>query len=69
MNLPMAIQSFDTKAEIPDQLWTKIEEFQKKGAAQNFATCITTNTSFYGINQDIIKATEATLNEEEQMDT
>jgi len=46
MNLPMAIQSLSSSAEIPNELWAKIEEFQKKGSAQNFAASSQTNKSF-----------------------
>lgn len=43
MNLPMAIQGLSAQAEIPNELWAKIEGFQKKGSAQNFTQSIASN--------------------------
>jgi hypothetical protein len=35
--LPEILQSITVNSELPMDVWSKIEEFQKKGAAQNFA--------------------------------
>lgn len=43
LGLPMSIQTLGAKREIPDELWAKIEEFQKKGGDQNFAQSIQGN--------------------------
>jgi len=69
MNLPMAIQSLSSTAEIPNELWTKIEDFQKKGSAQNFAASAQSNQSFVEINKDVLQAIEQAINEEEAQDT
>ena len=34
--LPQTLQSINSNKDIPNEVWAKIEEFQKKGAAQNF---------------------------------
>jgi hypothetical protein len=36
-NLPECLHSLTASSDVPDAVWIKIEEFQKKGAAQNFA--------------------------------
>lgn len=64
----MSLQSLTTAREIPDDLWVKIEEFQKKGADQNFAAAIAGNTTLIELNHQILKDMEATLNAEEQED-
>ena len=38
--LPQALHSITAGQEVPEAVWTKIEEFQKKGSAQNFAQAI-----------------------------
>lgn len=43
LGLPMSIQTLTSTKEIPNELWGKIEEFQKKGADQNFAQAIEGN--------------------------
>ena len=35
--LPQVLHSITSSTDVPDDIWLKIEEFQKKGAAQNFA--------------------------------
>lgn len=37
MGLPGVLSSVTASSELPAEIWTKLEEFQKKGAAQNFA--------------------------------
>ena len=38
--LPQVLHSCSASNDVPDAVWTKIEEFQKKGSAQNFAQAI-----------------------------
>lgn len=64
----MSIQTLTTAKEIPEDLWKKIEEFQKKGADQNFAASIQGNETIIQINNDMLKDMENTLNAEEQED-
>jgi hypothetical protein len=35
--LPEVLQSITASTDLPNDIWIKLEEFQKKGAAQNFA--------------------------------
>lgn len=68
LGLPMSIQTLTTSREIPNELWAKIEDFQKKGADQNFAMSIQGNQTIIQINNDMIADMESTLNSEEQED-
>jgi len=34
--LPEALHSVTAGNDIPDQVWTQLQEFQKKGGASNF---------------------------------
>lgn len=38
--LPNVLHSLTANSDIPDAIWTKIEEFQKKGSAANFKQAI-----------------------------
>lgn len=49
-------------------VWNKIEEFQKKGAAQNFAQTIEGAIQFNNLNAELITVSEKILNDEEQED-
>jgi len=69
MSLPMCIQSLQASDDIPDQLWSKIEEFQKKGSEQNFTNSIASNQNFVQINNDVVQSIEQSINEEESIDT
>jgi len=62
MNLPMAIQGLSAAAVIPDELWTKIEAFQKKGSAQNFSASIASNEQYVQINREMVAAIENDIN-------
>lgn len=54
--------------DIPEAYWTKIEEFQKKGAISNFNNIIEGLSSFRGNCMEMIQESEQTLNTEEQAD-
>jgi len=62
MNLPMAIQGLSAAAVIPDELWTKIEAFQKEGSAQNFSASIASNEQYVQINREMVAAIENDIN-------
>ena len=38
--LPGILSSVSASSEVPQEIWIKLEEFQRKGAAQNFAQSI-----------------------------
>ena len=67
--LPECLHTITAGSDVPDAVWSKIEEFQKKGAAQNFAQAIQGAQSMKDINNDIIADCEKQLNEEEAEDT
>jgi hypothetical protein len=67
--LPECLHQITASSDVPDSVWTKIEEFQKKGASQNFSQAIAASDSLKQINTEIIGACEKVLNEEEQEDT
>ena len=54
---------------MPDQVWTKIEEFQKKGSAQNFAQGIQAGESLKQVNADMLAQCQKTLDDEESEDS
>jgi len=55
--------------DIPNEVWVKIEEFQKKGAAQNFKVAMDANLTVIKVNNDLIGAMEQIIGSEEQEDT
>jgi type II secretory pathway component GspD/PulD (secretin) len=46
-------------------VWAKIEEFQKKGAAQNFKTAMDSNSVVIKVNNDLITQMEQLIAYEE----
>lgn len=50
-------------------MWAKIEDFQKKGAAQNFKQAMEANSVVIKLNNDMIKSMEQVIADEEQEDT
>ena len=68
MNLPMAIQGLTSNKSIPDTLWNKIQEFQKKGSTASFMNSIEANKNYFQLNNDILNAIMQTINEEEKTD-
>lgn len=69
MNLPMAIQGLTSNKSIPETLWNKIQEFQKKGSSASFMTSIEANKNYFQLNNEILNAILQQLGEEEQQDT
>ena len=67
--LPQVLHSVSTTNDVPDAVWTKIEEFQRKGASQNFAKAIEGAQSLKQVNLDVIAACRQTLETEENEDT
>jgi len=51
--------------DIPNEVWVKIEEFQKKGAAQNFKVAMDANLTVIKVNNDLIGAMEQIIGSEE----
>ena len=49
--LPQVLHSITSSTDVPDDIWLKIEEFQKKGAAQNFASAIAGTESLKQMNK------------------
>lgn len=68
MNLPMAIQGLTSNSSIPDTLWNKIQEFQKKGSTASFMNSIEANKNYFQLNNDILNAIMTAINEEEKAD-
>lgn len=62
------MSSVTASSEIPQEIWTKLEEFQKKGAAQNFAQSIEGAIQFNRLNAELITASEKILEDEEKED-
>ena len=54
--LPGALHTLTAGTDIPDDVWSKIEEFQKKGAAQNFSQAIAGAEQTKIVNTDMINA-------------
>jgi programmed cell death 6-interacting protein len=54
--------------EIPENLWSKIEEFQKKGGIQNVQGMIQGLTAMRENNMSMIEQMQKTLEEEESSD-
>ena len=67
--LPECLHTITSSNDIPDAVWSKIEEFQKKGAAANFSQAIEGSEQLKQINTDIIKDCESIVNKEEAEDT
>lgn len=67
--LPECLHTLTSSNDIPDGVWTKIEEFQKKGAAQNFSQAIAGAEQLKQMNTEIINESEKIINAEEQEDT
>jgi hypothetical protein len=64
----MAIQGLTSNKSIPDTLWNKIQEFQKKGSTASFMNSIEANKNYFQLNNDILNAIMQTINEEEKTD-
>ena len=67
-NLPQGLHSLGANNDVPDSVWVKIEEFQKKGAAQNFSQAIASAESLKAVNSDMIQACRTTIESEENED-
>jgi len=67
--LPQVLHSFTASNDVPDAVWSKIEEFQKKGAAQNFSQAIAGAESLKQVNTDVINQCKQTIENEEAEDT
>lgn len=67
--LPQVLHSVSASNDVPDPVWTKIEEFQRKGSSQNFAKAIEGAQSLKQVNLDVLNACKQTLEAEEQEDT
>lgn len=63
--LPEALHTLTANADIPEDVWNKIAEFQKKGSAQNFAQAIEGAESLRTVNLDVLNQCEKVINEEE----
>jgi hypothetical protein len=63
--LPEALTTATASSTIPDEVWSKIEEFQKKGMAQNFSQTIKGSVEFNQMNRDLAKASQQIIDEEE----
>ena len=66
--LPQSYYELTASTGIPDNYWAKIEEFQKKGALNNFNGIIEGLSSFRDNCSAMIQEAEKCLNEEEQND-
>lgn len=67
--LPEILHSMTSSTDVPDDVWKKIEEFQKKGSAQNFSQAIEGAQSLRQVNLDIINACKQVVDAEEAEDT
>lgn len=67
--LPQVLHSITSSTDVPDDIWLKIEEFQKKGAAQNFASAIAGTESLKQMNTEVLNVCKQTLDGEENEDT
>ncbi len=67
--LPQVLHSLQASNDMPDDVWTKIEDFQKKGAAQNFSKAIAGAENTKQLNMDIITACRSLIDAEENEDT
>jgi len=67
--LPQVLHSITSSTDVPDDIWLKIEEFQKKGAAQNFAQAIQGTESLKQMNTEVLGVCKQTLDAEENEDT
>lgn len=63
------LHSLTSNSDVPDAVWVKIEEFQKKGSSQNFGQAIEGANSLKQVNQDVINACKQALDAEEAEDT
>lgn len=66
--LPQVLHSIGANNDVPDSVWVKIEEFQKKGAAQNFSSAIQGAESLKTVNNEMIMACRTTIEGEENED-
>ena len=66
--LPHVLHSITSSSDIPDDIWLKIEEFQKKGAAQNFSQAIAGTENLKTMNTDVLNVCKQTLEAEENED-
>jgi hypothetical protein len=64
----MALQTLCAGSSVPDDVWAKIEEFQKKGGAACFNEAMNTSLTLVEVNNQIIQAMESDLAAEEQDD-
>lgn len=67
--LPQVLHSLSSSSDMPDDVWAKIEEFQKKGAAQNFSNAIAGAENTKQLNMDIIGQCRSIIEAEEAEDT
>ena len=63
------LHSLVATSDVPDDVWNKIEEFQKSGTSANFAQSIAGAESLKQVNMDVIAACQQTLEAEETEDT
>ena len=66
--LPQVLHSAASSNDVPDAVWTKIEDFQRKGASQNFSKAIEGAQSLKQVNLDVLNQCKATLDGEEAED-
>lgn len=62
------LHSITSSTDVPDDIWTKIEDFQKKGAAQNFSNAIAGTENFKTMNLDVLNVCRQTIDAEEAED-
>lgn len=66
--LPQSLHSLTANSDIPDAIWTKIEEFQKKGASQNFKGAIEGGEQIRTVNLEMLAACQKIIDDEEAED-
>ena len=54
--LPEALHSATSSNDVPDDVWAKIQEFQKKGSANQFKQAIDAATNIKQVNNDLINS-------------
>lgn len=69
LGLPMSLQSLTVKKELPNEIWLKIEEFQKKGGDSNFQQSIQANSNVVELNNDMIADMQNTITKEAEDDS
>jgi len=66
--LPQALHAITATTEVPQQVWEKIEDFQKKGGLQNVQGMIQGIGAMRHNNQTVMQQMMQTLEEEENLD-